>query len=70
MMEIIKEGIFGLIVCAPKEAEDKEILDFCNGSVPCRTILGWCEVYRETGYGSSPITCADNSERTHFVVYC
>ncbi len=71
-------GICHMQVCAVADATDEEILDVCNSKNPSGTQYGWGRVIRENEPVSDfwpteklkPITCADDSERKHFVVAC
>lgn len=65
-------GIFGMVVCAEKDASDDEILSFCNKENPSGTTNGWVQVVRNDSEHPqcNPVQCADNPERLHIIVNC
>lgn len=77
MVTKLFSGICGMQVCAESDATDDEILAVCNRENPSGTTNGWAEVVREAVEGSMfktpdavPVTCANDPQRTHFVVLC
>lgn len=66
-------GIYGMQVCACKDASDDEILNVCNTENPAGTSNGWTCVIRDAereGPKCVPAQCADDPERMHFLVTC
>ncbi len=65
-------GICSMIVCAVKEATDKEILKVCNSQNPSGTTNGWMDVVRDDKEEPmrNPVQCEDYPERLHFIVDC
>ena len=69
-------NIFTMQVCAVSDATDEEILEACNSENPSGTSNGWTHVIRKPD-GSlgqednkAPVQCADDPNRTHFLVLC
>lgn len=72
-------GIYGMQVCAKKDASDEEILMICNRENPSGTTNGWTKVVRHARgaeielfntENSLPVQCADYPDRSHFLVIC
>lgn len=63
-------GIATMQVCAAKDAADEEILAVCNATNLAGTEQGWVRVCRTPDDGPAPVPCADDPERTHFIVAC
>lgn len=61
-------------VCAEEDATDEEILEICNSENPCGTTNGWTRVIREAvseiEEKLTPVICADDPGRVHFIVAC
>ena len=70
-------GIYGMQVCAEKDASDEEILVVCNRDNPAGTTNGWGLVLRNENLEDNnmpekcgPAVCDKDSERLHFLVLC
>ena len=63
-------GICHMQVCAERDATDEEILAVCNRENPAGTELGWATVIRNSDDNRNQRPCADNPQRTHFLVAC
>ena len=66
-------GLCAMQVCAVKDATDEEILEVCNRENRAGTTNGWCSVVRYEREGREhilPVKCAENPNRTHFIVLC
>jgi hypothetical protein len=66
-------GAVHMQVCAVNDATDEEILAVCNRENWSGTQNGWATVCRSDDefWGKvGPVPCADNPERTHFIVAC
>lgn len=64
-------GIAYIRVCAPSNATDEAILDYCNKTSPSGTTNGWTTVVRaKEPEGMAPVTCASDVDRLHLLVGC
>lgn len=73
-VEVVKavHGIVHMIVCALKDATDKEILAVCQRDNPSGTQNGWTSVIRadEEYPRNNPVVCSEHPGRLHFMVSC
>lgn len=65
-------GLCYMQVCAVADATDEEILEVANRENPAGTENGWMEVARENDENEQkrPVQCADDPNRTHFILTC
>jgi len=71
-------GLCGMQVCAVSDATDEEILSTANRENPSGTEKGWSVVLRtkeqlqkyDLSENCLPVTCSDDSNKTHFLLMC
>lgn len=61
-------GIVYMQVCAKGDANDEELLEFCNKDNPSGTRYGWTSIAHEGN--KAPVQCGHYPDRMHFLAVC